>query len=174
MGLAVLSPFRAPGTLGTGGTQSFQAPRYPETLPRWPETLRTGGAQFLLGPKLSWGLGRLSPFRTPGTPATGGTQFLQPPKYSGDWRDSVISAPRYPWDCWDPVISGSQIPLGLAGLSPFRLPATLAGTGGTQSFQAPRYPCWDWRDSVISAPKLPWGRSPPEELVLASHLSPED
>ena len=58
------------------------------------------------------------------------------------------------------------VPLGLAGLSPFRPPGTLrtAGTslfgppgtlmaGGTQSFQPPTYP-GDWRDSALSGPQV--------------------
>ena len=71
LGLAELSPFRPPDTVGTGGTR---------------------------------------PFCLPGTLGTGGTQSFQPPRYPGDWRGSVLSGP--------------QVPLGLAGLSLFWPPGT--------------------------------------------------
>ena len=77
------------------------------------------------------------------TLGTGGTQSFQ------DWRGSVLSA--------------TQIPGGLARLSPFRPQDTLR-TGGTQSFQPPTCP-WDWRDSVLSAPQVSLG------LAGLSHFS---
>ena len=92
----------------------------------------------------------------------------------------------YPVDRQDSVISGPRVPLGLARLSPFSPPRTL-GSGGTQSFHAPKHP-WNWRDSVrsgpqvalglaglaISAPQVPLGRarlshfSPPSTLETGS------
>ena len=74
----------ASGTLWTGGTQSFGAPRYPED---WRDSVLS-----------ACGLAGLSLLEPPGTPRTGGTQFFGAPRYPGDWRDSVLSAPRYPVD----------------------------------------------------------------------------
>ena len=112
--------------LGTGGTQSFQPPRYPGHS--WDSVLSD--------PTLETGGTTVNPFRL----------------YPGDWRDSVLSAPlvpwrlarlksfpplRYPGDWRDSNLSGPLIPWGLARLSPFRPPGTL-GTGGTQYFRPPQ------------------------------------
>ena len=105
-------------TLGTSGTQSFQAPRYPED----------SRDSVLLATQVPWGLAGLGPFRTPGTRGTGMTQSFQAPRYPWDWRDSVLSGPPVTWE--------------LAELSPFSPPGTL-GTGGTQPVQPPKYP-GDW------------------------------
>ena len=100
-----------------------------------------------------------------GTLWTGGTQSFRPPRYPEDWRDSVdwrdsflsatrypvdrrdsvrlatryavdwhsiLSGPRYPLDWRDSVLLAHQVPWGLVGLSPFSPPGTL-WTGGTQS-----------------------------------------
>ena len=125
-------PFSPPGTLGTGGTQSFQPPRYPGD---WRDAV-------LSTHKVTQELVGFSPFRRPGTilMETDGTQSFMAPRYRGDWWDAV------------PRVNG-----GLKGLSPFRRPGTLLiGTGGTESFLAPSYP-GDWRDSIRLAPEVPWG-----------------
>ena len=70
-GLEGLSPFGPPGALRTGGTQSF-----------WPPgTLRTGGTPC----KVTLGVTRHTV-----------TSVLLTPRYPVDWRDSVLSATRYP------------------------------------------------------------------------------
>ena len=113
----------------TGGTQSFQPPRYPRD---WRDSVLSSQVPLglaELGPLSSqapWGLAELSHFRPPCTLRTG---------------EIVLSAP--------------QVPLELAGLSPFSLPGTV-GTGRSQSFQPPRYP-GDWRYSVLSTSQVPLG-----------------
>ena len=83
-------------TLGTGGTQSLQHPRYPED---WRDSVLFG------------------PFRAPDTLGTGDWRdsvlSAKAPDTlgTGDWRDSVLSAPK--------------VPLGLAGLGPSRPRSTL-------------------------------------------------
>ena len=124
-------------TLGSGRTQSFQAPRYPEgsvfcasrcsenwgTQPfQAPRSSGDWWYSVLSGPRVPWGLAGLSPFSPPGTLGTGVTQSFQAPRYPGDWRDSVLSAP----------------------------PGTLR-TGGTRVVSGPRYP-WDLRESHFSPP----------------------
>ena len=100
-GLARLSSFRPPGTVGTGGTQSLQAPRHPEDW-RGPILPQVPSGQA--------GLSNVSP----GTPEIGRAQFIQPPTHPWGWRDSVLSGPQVPW--------------GLAGFGHFSPPGTL-GTG---------------------------------------------
>ena len=84
----------ASGTLWTGGTQSFGAPRYPED---WRDSV-------LLAPRY---------------PVDWRDSVLSATRYPVDWRDSVLSATRYPVDWRDSVLSAYQVPWGLAGLSPF-------------------------------------------------------
>ena len=87
--LAEHIPFRLRGTLGTGGTQSFQAPRYPGD---WRDSVLSGSRVL----RIPWELAELKSFQPPRTLGTGETQSSQPPKCPGDWRDSVISRPRVP------------------------------------------------------------------------------
>ena len=122
-------PLRLPGLshlgsqtplgLGTGGAQSFQPTRCP-----W-----DGRAPSLKAPRYHGG------WRDSVLLGTGETQSFQAPRYPEDWRDSVLSGPqpcilgtrgtqafqgsRYPGDWRDSVLSAPQVPLGLAGLSPF-------------------------------------------------------
>ena len=126
LGLAGLSPFRPPGAVGTGGTQSFQAPLYPGD---WRDSVFSA-------PRVDWGPAGLSHFRPPCTLGTGGTQSFQPLRYPVDWRDSVLSGPRYPVDWRDPVYG----------------PPGSLGTGGTPSSQPPinMYPVDLW-NSALSA-----------------------
>ena len=79
---------------------------------------------------------------------------------------------------------GPQVPLGLVGLGlvcpldilwaggsqslQARRPAI--GTGGTQSFLAPRYPGYSW-DSVVSAPQVPYGLSLSKRTVTGESLT---
>ena len=118
-GLARLSPFGPPGTLKTGGTQSFCPPRYPEDwrdsvlwAPRYPVDGRDSVLVSFSPPGTLW-IGWTQSFQAPGTLWTCGTQYVLPPRYSGDRRDSVLLAPRGPVDWWDSVISAPQVPLGL-------------------------------------------------------------
>ena len=83
---------------------------------------------------------------------TGGAQSFQTPRYPEDWPDSALLVPLHPEDWRDLVLLGLEVPLGLAGLSPCSPPDTLE-IGGTQTFQAPRFPV-DWRCSVFSAPQV--------------------
>ena len=125
------------------GLNSFWAPSYHGD---W-------GDSVLSEPQVPRRLAGRSSFSPPSTLGTGGTQSFQPPGTLGTVGTQSFQAPRYPWDWRDSVLSGSQLPLlGLAGLSPFRLPDTLAGTGETQSFQPPNYhgdvvlqKNWYWR-----------------------------
>ena len=112
LGLAGLSPFRPPGAVGTGGTQSFQAPLYPGD---WRDSVFSA-------PRVAWGPAGLSHFRPPCTLGTGGTQSFQPLRYPVDWRDSVLSGPL------------------CTGETQSSYPPTYPGDWWTQSFQAPKYP----------------------------------
>ena len=143
--LAGVSPFRPPGTLGTCGTRSFQILGYPGDW--WHSVLS--------GRRVTWGLAGLCPFRPQRALESGATQSFQASRHPTTGETQSFQVPRYPGDRRDSVLSGPQVLLGLAGLSPFRSPGTL-GTGGTQSFQGPRYPA-DWRGSVISTPRYPGG-----------------
>ena len=83
-------------------------------------TLGTGGAQSS---------------QPPDTLGTGGSLSSQHTKYSGDWQDSILSAPQVPWgladsvlsglqattDWHDSVLSAPQVPHGLSGASLLRL-----------------------------------------------------
>ena len=97
----------------------------------------------------------LSPFGPPGTLRSGGTQSFKAPRYPGDWWDSVLSGPQVPW--------------GLAGLSPFRPPGTL-GTGEISSVT--RSGTLGTGGSVLSAPQVPLGRlfSPIPSISFALFL----
>ena len=98
-------------TLGTGGTQSFQAPRYRGDWrdssflpPRYPGDWRDS---VLSASQVPWGLAGLSPFRPPGTLGTGGTESFQAPRYPEDSRNSVLSAPQVPCGLCPPTRTGA-------------------------------------------------------------------
>ena len=82
----------ASGTLWTGGTQSFGAPRYPED---WRDSVLLAQDSVLLAPRY---------------PVDWRDSVLSATKYPVDWRDSVLSVPRYPVDWLDSVLLAPQVP----------------------------------------------------------------
>ena len=80
LGLARLSPFSPPRTLGSGGTQAFHAPKHPWN---WRDSVRSG-PQVALGlaglaisaPQVPLGRARLSHFSPPSTLETGSSEGL--------------------------------------------------------------------------------------------------
>ena len=124
-GLARLSDSRLPGTFGTGGTRSFQPPKYAVDKPGLshlspPGILGTGGTQSF---KATWsfrlqvpfGLAGLNYFSSPGTLETVGLNRFSPQAFSGRAGLSHFRPPGH---------FSPQVPLGLAG----------------SVFSSPRYP----------------------------------
>ena len=134
----------------------ISAPRHP----------RDGWDSVISGPRV---------ISAPGTLGIGGIGILQMPRYPGDYRDSTIP--------------GSQVPSGLAGLGHYGSPCTLWTDGDSVTSVPP--PLWalarlshakphghsgskyrsDSRDSIRSAPQVPWERL---DSIVSAPRHPRD